>query len=280
MSAEDQGQIRPVHDAIRESLGAIEIVFTPTLPSFQRDRSKTADGKERSVTEFLESYFPSDWSVKKGPIYDQYGNVSSEVDCVVCVPQHPPCRTPKRDLILAEGVHAAIEVKPDISSLGDESELARSLRQAASVKRMSRKISFSNPGKAKSWPKEIHRIPYAILADKVADPERSIRFVEEQRKKHSWSPWDLPDIIFGYNEWLIFHAAETSVCVVTEFLRRKGSESGERYVLFQTGRDTLILFLGLLYSFICPQPMLSEPILRQYLLPLNVSSGKIFEVRN
>jgi hypothetical protein len=279
MSGEKADPIRPIHDAIRESLASIEIVFSPTLPSFQRDRIQTPGGKERSVAAFLKSYFPHDWSVKKGPIYDQSGNVSAEVDCAICIPQHPPCRTPKRDLILAEGVHAAIEVKPDISTLGDDSEFARSLRQAKSVKNLNRKISFSNPEKTKLWPKEIHRIPYCIFADKVAEPERSIQFVEKQGKKNGWDSWDLPDIIFGYNNWLVFHAADAGASVITEYLCGKGHTSGEYYLLFETGKDTLIFVLSLLYSFISPQPLLVEPILRQYLLPLDISSVKVFQVR-
>lgn len=49
--------------------------------------------------------------------------------------------------------------------------------------------------------------------------------------------------------------------------------TGEGYALFPAGRDTLILFLALLYSFASPQPQLSTPILKDYLLPLPTPPG-------
>lgn len=265
--------IRPIHDALRESVANFDICFKPTLPSFRRDRTQTAGAREQSVTGFLESYFPPNWSVKKGPIYDNHGNVSAEVDCALCVPEHPPCSTPNRDLILAEGVYAAIEVKPDIRSLTDESEFARSLKQAFSIKRLKRVIRLASPGNRKSWPDEMHRIPYIIFAERISDLKKSAEFLNSQKEKNSWNPWDLPDIVVGYKDGLIYHAPDVSLCSIAPLFKKHNFVAGEGYLSCPMAIDTLILFLSLLYSFISPQPQTCEPILKKYLFPLEIPAG-------
>jgi hypothetical protein len=84
------------------------------------------------VKQFLESIFPSSYRIKKGPIYN-LNNFSQEIDCVILSPNHSPMQTPKREVILAEGVFAAIEIKPDISTLTDDSEFNRGLMQIKSI---------------------------------------------------------------------------------------------------------------------------------------------------
>lgn len=264
---------RPIHDALRESLDAIEIAFKPTLPSFKRDRFKTANSKEYSVDSFLEAYFPSNWSVKKGPIYDNHGNISDEVDCALCIPDHPPCETPKRDLILAEGVHAAVEVKPDINSFSEKGEFVRALKQSFSVKQLKRTLTLINRKIRDSWPDTAHRIPYIIFAKEMQDLEKTAHFMTEQKLKNNWSPWDLPDIVLGYQTGLIYHAPEASICSITPFFERSGFVSGEGYLLFPTRKETLILFLTLLHTFVTPQPQASGLILRDYLFPMNIPPG-------
>ncbi len=262
---------RPVYDALKESLGKIDITFEETPPSFKKDTQQTASCREQSVADFLKSYFPSDWSVKKGPIYDIEGNISNEVDCAICVSQHPPCRTPNRELILAEGVHSAIEVKPDISSLGnDKCEFARSLKQAVSVKRLKRTMTLINLHTRKSWPSEMHRIPYIVFSKKMSDFAKYIQFMLDQREKNSWSAWDMPDIVLSYREGLIYHAPDVSLCSISPLFKQHNLTSGEGYILFPTGNDTLVLFLILLYSFASPQPQVGKSILENYLFPMEI----------
>ena len=110
-------------DAIEENLQGIRITFEPTLPSFTKDTKGTADAKEVSVIEFFKHYFLTNYNVKKGKIYS-YQSESNEIDCVILAPNHPPLITPKREIILAEGVYAAVEVKPNISTLTEKSEFS------------------------------------------------------------------------------------------------------------------------------------------------------------
>lgn len=259
---------RPIHDALREFLSEIDISFGPTLPSFKRDRFKTATGRERSIAEFLESYLPMDWSVKKGPIYDNYGGVSAEVDCTVCVPQHPPCRTPNRDVILAEGVQSAVEVKPDIRSLTTGGEFARSLHQAMTVKRLQRQVAYFS--KQPNWPKEAYRIPYVVFAREMSDLEKTADFMNDQKTANGWTPWDLPDMVVGYKDGILYHAAEASICSIAPQFKIGNYPSGEGYLIFDSGSETLILFLGLLFGFLCPQTQVNDMILKDYIWPLKV----------
>lgn len=120
--------------SILENLRSIKIIFEPTEAIFRGDRTNTGDSKEYSVKEFVESYLTADFKVKKGKIYS-LDQESANIDCVVLAPNHPRLITPKREVILAEGVFCAIEVKPDIKSLSAKSEFNRSLDQIKSVKK-------------------------------------------------------------------------------------------------------------------------------------------------
>lgn len=261
------------YDALQESLGKIDLDFSQTEPSFKRDRAKTATAREESVADFLESFFPRDWSVKKGPIYDSIGNASDEVDCVLCVPQHPPCRTPKRDIILAEGVYAAVEVKPDISSLGVKGEFVRALRQGISVKKLQREVDLLPQRKQKTLPPGFHKIPYVIFSNKTASLKRTADYMLKYQEKNCLSPWDIPDIVVGYKTGIIFHAPEVSLSPYSTLFAKHGAESGDAYWLMPSKSDTLLAFLSLLYHFVFPQPIISEPILRKYLMPIIIPPG-------
>ena len=80
--------MRPLHAAVKENVSQIDIVFEPNEAVFKRaDRAQTASGRETTVTDFLNIYFPTDWSVRKGPIYDAHDAVTDdEINCVICIP--------------------------------------------------------------------------------------------------------------------------------------------------------------------------------------------------
>jgi hypothetical protein len=271
---------RPIHDALRESLKGIDISFQPVSTTFRKDKVQTANSREISVKTFLESFFPSGWSVKKGPIFDKEGNSSGEVDCALCVSEHPPCLTPNRQLIFAEGVHAAVEVKPDLTSLGDKTEFRRALDQCCSVKRLKRAIFFPSTTIQASWPIDVHKIPYVIFAKQIPEFVPAIRFMDSYKAYNAKSPWDLPDIILGYDTGLIYHAPDVSICSLTPFFKKNEITSGEAYLTCPMGSDAIILFLSLLYGFIFPRPLISAPILKELLWPIMIPAGmELFQDR-
>lgn len=105
----------------------------------------------------------------------------------------------------------------------------------------------------------------------MKDLEKSANFITKQRGKNSWSPWDLPDIVLGYQDGLIYHAPEASICSIAPLFKENSFTSGEGYILFHEGTNTLIIFLVLLYSFASSIPHVGAPILKDYLLPITTS---------
>lgn len=53
-------------------------------------------------------------------------------------------------------------------------------------------------------------------------------------------------MIVGYRTGLLYHAPEASVASIHGVLAARGFTSGERYVVFETGDDTLVLLLTLI----------------------------------
>lgn len=93
-----------VHGSIIENLKLIEIIYEETTEVFKKDRTNTSDSREVTVNQFIESYLPSDFQVKlRSKIYSRTQETNN-IDCIVLSPNHPKLITPKREVILAEGV--------------------------------------------------------------------------------------------------------------------------------------------------------------------------------
>lgn len=99
--------------------------------------SEVADRRENAVRHLLQRLFPYPYFVVKGQISDAGGATSHSIDAIIVNPAHP--RTidseGKFELIFADGVDCAIEVKPDLSR---KAELRRGLEQLQSVKQRRR----------------------------------------------------------------------------------------------------------------------------------------------
>jgi len=97
-----------------------------------------ADFREHAFQNFLSRFFPNPYRIVKGKIHDSYGNdPSASIDCVLVNPVHPHLidSHQKFQLLLADGVDWALEVKADLSIA---SEVTRALEQCVSVKKMRR----------------------------------------------------------------------------------------------------------------------------------------------
>lgn len=96
--------------------------------------------RENSFRNLIERFYPLPYRVTKGKIHDSYENPpSNSIDCIIVNPVHPNLidKQGKFQLLLADGIDLAIEIKPDIS---DTSELIRGLEQGVSVKKLRRVI--------------------------------------------------------------------------------------------------------------------------------------------
>lgn len=131
---------------------------------------EVSDRREIAVKIFLERYFPFPYRIAKGNIIDSYGLRSNSIDCILLNPCHPNTVTfeNKYSVIFADGVDAAIEVKPDLSK---KKEIYRSLEQIRSVKKLRRQKSdyVKRVGKKDSDENKITRkqIPSVIFGNKT-----------------------------------------------------------------------------------------------------------------
>ncbi len=257
-----------VFDSIVENLREIKIVMEPTPGSFTGDRIQTGNGREYTLQEFVSKYFPSTYSTKKGPIHSMSGR-SNEIDCVLLAPNHPQLITSiGREVIIAEGVHAAIELKPDISTLTSDSEFARGLNQLKSVKRLNRDIFPMSPLPGElPLPKRANQIPTFLFSFNSAPVEKTLDFIEELLKTKEYELSDIPDFIVTLDNGIICFTEEASKSM---FRGVKSSHKVQEEIFFvhyeMNNMETrLALFLLSLINVTPPEPVIADHILRKYL---------------
>lgn len=263
-----------VFGSILENLRAIEIVSEPTVEAFKGDRTNTGDSKELTVSQFIERYLPADFRVKKGIIYSQQGK-SNNIDCVVLAPNHPALATPIREVILAEGVYAAIEVKPDISVLTEKGELLRGLKQIKSIKILQREIEeldLSQLLKTAKKPDYYKKIPAVIFSQKSTSIENTINFIISKIKDGTLNDDEIPDLIVTLDKGLIMYTPHLSTTGIgNTFTPEQKQLFGEKVFLhFETAEKETILaiFLLIFLNFTPPSLLTSKFIIKDYLAQL------------
>lgn len=238
--------------AINENLEQIRVVFSETETAFKNDTKNTGDSKEITVTQFLESFFPTTYTVKKGKIYN-LETESQEMDCVILHSIHPRLFTPKREVILAEGVYVAIEVKPNIVTLTKKSEFHRALKQIRSVKKLKRTLPvIFTEGKV---PESRHRIPSVIFSKEARSMIKTYEYIETQVKLGEIKHDEIPDIVVVLDKYIIFHTLEVENSLFSAW---GPALRGEAYFLVETKQSTLLYFILILYCFKAPEPSISD----------------------
>lgn len=97
---------------------------------------EVSDRREIAVRRFLERFFPFPYKVAKGNVIDSYGKRSASIDCLLLSPSHPYTISDSQfSMIFADGVDAAIEVKPALNTV---EEIERGLNQIRTIKRLTR----------------------------------------------------------------------------------------------------------------------------------------------
>ncbi len=127
--------------------------------------------RENSFRNFISRFYPLPYRVTKGKIYDSFNNGPSlSVDCLVVNPAHPNLidTSGKFQLLLADGIDFAVELKPDLIS---KKELIRGLEQGISVKKLRRARSSillpHKPGITDIVMEISKQIPYYIFTTRV-----------------------------------------------------------------------------------------------------------------
>lgn len=254
----------PIMESIYEYIDDFNLKFDKTKETFKKATLSTSDRKENIVKDFFSSFFPSNYSISRGEIFD-YNNISNSIDCVIKSPEHPNLKTPLRpEIILADGVYAAIEVKPDISI---KKELLRGLKQCQSVKKLERTFSIKRLeqlDKLESYKK----IPFILFSDKAKDIEKTLKSIIEKVEEGIFKCDELPDIIFSLDGWMIYHTINIKTSLFYDTFRGENipDDSSSVFMLFKGDVNNLMcVMLMLLFKFPGHGYVINDYIINIYL---------------
>jgi hypothetical protein len=134
---------------------------------------EVSDRREVRLINLIRKFFPYPYNIVKQSIIDSENNRSQSIDCLILNPCHPKTFSTEGlySIVFADGVDAAIELKPDLNS---EKEINRALIQIASVKKL-KKLKYQGPsvndilnGKDEDYKeknKHLNRIPAFIFCN-------------------------------------------------------------------------------------------------------------------
>lgn len=271
---------------ILENLDLIEIVYEETVEAFKGDKSKTSDSKEVTISQFVGSYLTPEYQVKsQSKIYSKTQETNN-IDCVVLAPNHPRLITPKREVILAEGVYFAIEVKPDISTLTDKSEFYRGLLQIKSIKNINREIEsldLSKLMKRPPLPKYFDKIPAIIFSSKSSTLKNTVDFISKKVAEGKLGYEELPDMIVCMDKGIIFYHPDLSYSSIASQMKNEGNKIPKRGFVCLTTKEKshlLVVFLATLLSYKLPTIQVSGFIINKYLSDINLPwEANLYELK-
>lgn len=179
---------------LRHESSNLRTAFAQASISGEGTPQEVADFREGAFHRFIERFFPFPHRVTKGVIRDTSGTTSASVDCVVCNPNHPYTVDTKNkfQLLFAEGVDVAIEVKPDLAKT---SELVTALTQGLTVKALRR---HTTPTLSRvPWIEErSRRVPFVVFGMRCkADPLDTGREIAQYYRDHETAPLDQADFV-------------------------------------------------------------------------------------
>lgn len=254
----------PIMDAILEYIDDFNLKFAATKESFKQSKLATSDRKELIVKDFFESFFPSEYKISRGEIFD-YNNISNSIDCVIKTPNHPNLKTPMRpEIIIAEGVYAAIEVKPDIST---KKEFERGLEQCKAVKQLTRNINLPTI-ESLDPQKDYKKIPFILFSKKAKSAKKTFESLKQYIIKEKLKPNEIPDVIFSLDGWLIYHTVNIRTSLFSSFYHQIGLKDDQKSVFMIIESDTnslLCILLLILFRFPGPEYVLNGYIINDYL---------------
>jgi len=260
--------MNPVIASLEENLRNIKIVTEPTVQGFASDKENTGDYRELTVQQFIASYLTTDYQIKKGCIFSK-DLTSKNIDCVILFPNHPKLNTPVREVIIAEGVYAAIEVKPDIATLTADSEFHRGLLQIQSVKKIERKIvQFDLAGFGRPKLSDYFRkIPGIIFSFKSQDLLNVIDYIRKVYSDKIISEFELPDIIISIDKGILFYCPKIKETIFKPYLDHLCSSYPDKVIVLipEVGTTQLIWFLRLFLALPKPSLALVSSIIYDYL---------------
>jgi hypothetical protein len=262
-----------IYSLLREDSIQLESQFRKSSIEGKGASQEIADFRENAVKEFLSRFFPFPHRLTKGKVRDSFGAVSNSVDCVICAANHPYTvdSQGKFTLLFAEGVDAAIEVKPNI---GDSGELERGLVQGLSVKALRRAIT---PGVREfHWGAErAKRVPYVIFAMRCkTDPLETATEILDFYASRSTAPVDQADFV-------VVNGVGLFTNIIHEGLNTwdmSGFPNKTGWFFEQWGEDALAGFLWRLHGLAHASMKLQDDVLPRYLVPAASARFRVVDV--
>jgi len=202
---------------------------------FARRRAMVSDSEvkghanERAVGGFIEKYLQPLKVVYNAQIIDSFGGNSDEIDISACNGDQP---APETELIIAEGVSFAIQVK----AILDDHELDRIQQNADRVKRLYRRTTPSDIVYALpiDIPFYVDRVPYFVFA--FESKLTLATALERAETKFNRGPPELrPDGIFIMDRGAILTARSA--------LDSTANDGNRRLQALEFGNRTLMNFL-------------------------------------
>jgi hypothetical protein len=244
---------------VREDAIALESKFRKSSISGAGTAQEVADFREHALQDFVRRFFPFPHQITKGKIRDSYGAISDSVDCVVCNPNHPHTidSNGKFQLLFAEGIDAAIEVKPDIAA---HAELVRGLEQGLSVKALKR-ASEPTLTRMPWFVERSKRVPFVVFAMRCkADPLDTGKEIVQFYKERGTPPVQQADFVAVNNVGIFANFIDASMCPWNEL---KGERTG--WFFEKWGLDSLGGFLQHLQGVAHAAIKMQDDVLPRYL---------------
>lgn len=232
---------------------------------------EVSDRREVAVRRFLERYFPFPYKVAKGNVIDSYGNRSASIDCLLLSPAHPHTISDSQySMIFADGVDAAIEVKPALNTV---TEIERGLSQIRSIKRLDRVKSGIlqhkvTPGEYAASKK----IPSFIFSNETyKDIKLLCEKIVDYYVRESVPAAEQFDFIVVNSDLFLLNSRKDSYF--------KANDEVEGICYLETGDKTLATFLYWLNRLPGSELRISSSVLSHY-LPWDVKSLNTFHDLN
>jgi hypothetical protein len=254
-------------DYMRAETGKLIQEFAAAQSKGEGTAQEVADFRENYFNKLIERYFPFPYKIAKGQIIDASGAKSPSIDCNILGPSHPYLVGPngKFEIILADGVDTAIELKPDLKSM---EELKRGLIQIKGVKKLRRQKPgiFENliTGPDKDRLIELAKFCPAFLFAMTAPPPKVLaKRIETAMKDCEITVDQLPDYIVINGSGIVVISKHAN----SVHYPYKG-------LLFEDWGDLSIAgMIVKLNSVVGAQPRLAEPPLSWYLKSLQPTQG-------
>lgn len=231
-----------------------------------------AEFRENAFRNFISRFYPLPYRVTKGKIYDSFNNEPSlSVDCLVVNPAHPNLIdiSGKFQLLLADGIDFAIELKPNLTS---REELERGLKQGISVKRLRRARSplllHNRPGITDAVMEISKQIPYFIFGTRVKKSVKdTVNEIVQYYSKNSTNVIDQIDAII-INRYGIIKNVKISEFFLYTWDIPKELKTGW---FFEKWEDTTLvgMLLSMAYSY-HSIATIQESILKRYMKKFHV----------